>query len=375
MKNLFTLLIISAVIFGCSSGKKALEQGDYDRAVTQAVNRLQKKPDHKKARNTLNKAYYYALNYHHENIERYKAEMNPFKWEKVVTEYQRINNMSNQVRRCPACLKEIPRPTIYTTELNNARSFAAQKRYELGDQAMRFKNNRNKAIEAHQHYTRANQLISSYKDVRQKIEEALYYATLRVVVEDIPSPTRAFQLNQDFFTNKVNEYLHRQQTNPYVQFLTPAEARGRQDDWVDHVIRMEFDRFNIGNVTNNKFTEEVTRDSVILTRRNNEPIYGTVKARLTVHEKSVGGSGLLDFQIRDLNLNRVITQEKFPSSYDWSIRWATFNGDERALSEEQLDMVNRVEMDIPGPQRMFEEFAAPLYDQVIRKINSYYRNY
>ena len=94
---------------------------------------------------------------------------------------------------------------------------------------------------------------------------------------------------------------------------------------------------------------------------------------LKVNERSLTGSGLLDFKVKDSNTKKVLTQEKFPSEYVWTARWASFNGDERALSEEEMNLVNTVEVSAPGPQVMFEEFTAPLYDQVISKIRDYYR--
>lgn len=375
MRVLAIALLSAAILGGCASGKKALKQGDYDKAFYQAVNRLQSNDDHKKARETLVTSYRLALRLHQDRVNLMIQSLDPFKWENVVYEYNAINGLYNQLQRCPACLPLVKNPVRVTSKLNEAKQSAADYRYQLGNEAMRFKQDRNKAKEAHQHFRMVRSFIPNYKDTREKMEEALYFAMVRVVVEPIPSPTRAFDINQEFFTNKVNEYLHNNQISPYVRFYTPGEVDRSDPDWVDHVIQMRFDRFNLGNVSSNTYVENISRDSVVIQTRGDEKIYGTVKAKLKVYTKSISGSGVLDFKIRDLNLNKVISQEKFPSQYDWTARWATFNGDERALSEEQKDLVNRIEMDIPGPQRMFEEFTAPLYDQVIRKVNAYYRNY
>jgi len=64
-----------------------------------------------------------------------------------------------------------------------------------------------------------------------------------------------------------------------------------------------------------------------------------------------------------------------PSEYIWSIRWASYNGDKKALSDEELDMIEQSNLSIPSPQFMFEEFTAPLYDQVVSKLSNYYRRY
>jgi len=229
----------------------------------------------------------------------------------------------------------------------------------MGMKALQEKERREKAIEAHQHFTASSNYIPRFKDTESLKEEALYFATLRVVVEPIPSPSKALKLNQDFFYNKVMEYLHRGSISTYVQFYTPDESKAQNLEWVDHVVNMEFERFTLGNLNSRTYEEEAVRDSVVVGQQNGENIYGTVRAKLKINEKSITGSGLLDFQVRDLERNTIVTQEKFPSQYEWKISWATFNGDERALSQEQQDMIKSVEIDIPLPQRIFEEFAEP----------------
>lgn len=376
-KSLHLILILFTLVslLGCSSGKKALKKGDYDKAVTQAINRLRSNDDHKKALVTLRKGYRYAVDLHLSNIDRAKASNDPFKWEHVARNYQQINYLYDEILRCPGCREVVANPVRYDSQLATAKQSAADVRYEMGLEALKYKQDRGKAIEAHQHFLIVRDFVPRYKDVEEKLQEAVYYATLRVVVEDIPTPARMFNLKHEFFVNKINEYLHSSRINDYVRFYTPGEAKAEKLEFVDHIIRMEFDRFSLGNVYSSKDTREVSRDSVIIATRNGEDIYGTVKAKLTVHDKAITGSGLLDFKIYDNDKNKVISQEKFPSEYTWSIRWATFNGDERALNEEEMKMVNTVEASVPNPQWMFEEFTAPIYDQVIGKISAYYRRY
>jgi len=49
MKKKYILIALSCLLLAaCSSGKKRLEQGDYDTAVYKAVKRLQQKPQKKR---------------------------------------------------------------------------------------------------------------------------------------------------------------------------------------------------------------------------------------------------------------------------------------------------------------------------------------
>lgn len=376
MKPILTYSLFAAILIlvGCYSGKKALEKGNYDTAAFQAINRLKSNPDHKKSRQTLKQAYFLATDLHKDNIQRAKSSTDPFKYEKMIYDYAAINNLYDAIARCPGCRQVVPDPARFDSELSGAKIKAAEYRYQLGIEAFELKENREKAKEAHGHFSLANEYVPRYKDVADKLNESLFYATMKVVIEPIPSPVRIFDLKHEFFVNKINEYLHNNMVNQYVRFYTPSEAKIDQLPFIDHYIQMEFDRFNLGSVSSRTYEKETSRDSVEVGKtKSGEVVFGTVKAVLKVNERSLTGSGLLDFRVLDGRTNKVLTQEKFPSEYVWTARWATFNGDERALSEEEMDMVNRVEVSIPGPQVMFEEFTAPLYDQVISKITNYYR--
>ncbi|CAN0130288.1 unnamed protein product, partial [Chrysoparadoxa australica] len=319
-------------------------------------------------------AYFLAVDLHKDNIQRSKTSTDPFKYEKMVYEYAAINNLYDAIARCPGCRKVVPNPEKYDSELSGTRIKAAEYRYQLGMNAFEQKENRDKAKEAHGHFSMASEFVPRYRDIEDKMNESLFYATMKIVVEPIPSPVRVFDLKHEFFVNKINEYLHNNMINQYVRFYTPSEAKIDQLPFIDHYIQMEFDRFNLGSVSSRTYEKETSRDSVeVGTTKSGEKVFGTVKAVLKVNERSLTGSGLLDFKVLDGRTRKVLTQEKFPSEYVWTARWANFNGDERALSEEEVDMVNRVEVSIPGPQVMFEEFTAPLYDQVISKITAYYR--
>ncbi|MFY0607883.1 MAG: hypothetical protein JXR10_14285 [Cyclobacteriaceae bacterium] len=368
-------LILTLIVASCSSGKKALKKGQYDKAVSQAINRLRSNDNSQKAQETLRSAYNLAITSHLRNIQRAKGSNDVLRWEAVASNYQSINNFYEEILRCPGCMDAVPNPAKYDSELASAKQNAAAARYELGVEALKEKKIRNRAIEAHQHFSRVRDYSPRYKDVEDKLEESYFYATLKVVVEPIPVPSRMFDLRHEFFVNKINEYLHNQPINPYVRFYTPGEVQAQNLEFVDHVIRMQFDEFAMGNVFLNKSSREVTRDSVNVNEKGREPVYATVKATVITHEKAITGTGVLDFQIYDNELNKIVTQEKFPSSYTWAVSWANFNGDERALTEEDKALVNNIELPLPNPQWMFEEFTAPIYDQVIGKIRTYYRRY
>ena len=121
-KILFPLMVLIAVILleGCTSGKQAYQKGNYDEAVLKAISRLRKNPNSKKASQTLMESYPLTISWHQDNILRAKQSNDDFKWERVVREYQQVNNLYSQLNRCPACLRLVINPVHYVAELNDA---------------------------------------------------------------------------------------------------------------------------------------------------------------------------------------------------------------------------------------------------------------
>jgi hypothetical protein len=73
--------------------------------------------------------------------------------------------------------------------------------------------------------------------------------------------------------------------------------------------------------------------------------------------------------------NGVLTHRKFSGEYLWLNSWARFNGDERALTDQQLNLCRQKEVQPPGAQELFLEFTRPIYSQLIPALKGFYQNY
>ena len=56
-------------ILSCSSGRKAMEKGDYFSAVIKSIQRLQSNPDNRKAASVLKESYPLAISWAQEEID------------------------------------------------------------------------------------------------------------------------------------------------------------------------------------------------------------------------------------------------------------------------------------------------------------------
>ena len=269
MRKIFlpVLMLVAVCLFeSCTSGKVAYEKGNYDEAVLKAISRLRKNPNNKKASQTLMDSYPLTISWHKDNINRAKQSNDDFKWERVVTEYKQVNYLYEQLNRCPACLRLVYDPVHYVTELNEAREMAAAIRYQRGEEILaraRTNHNRNEAIEAYRHFEVACSLMGEYKDARDKLAEAKFLATLKVVVEPIPAH-RNLEISHEFFENKILEFVESMQVNEFVRFYSFTEARNIGLEQPDQIIQLQFDEFVLGQVYLKEKEIQLTKDSVVL---------------------------------------------------------------------------------------------------------------
>lgn len=104
-------------------------------------------------------------------------------------------------------------------------------------------------------------------------------------------------------------------------------------------------------------------------------VYGTVKATLYHYTKTTTSKGIVSFRIIDAKTGALLSVQKMPGEFVWKSEWATFNGDERALSAEQLQLTRQKEQPAPKPQDLFIEFTRPIYDQITTKLKEFYQGY
>ena len=367
-------IVLSILMVSCSTGKRALEKGDYDKAIYQAVSRLQKDTDNRKALNTLKSAYGFAMEDHQTKIREAKLSSDVLRWEQVIQEYEELNRIADEIRKCPACREVVPEQNKFISELAEAKLNAAEVRYARGLKLLAEKN-RQSARQAYVDFERAEQLYPNYKDAKQKIDDAYWAAVLKVVVEPVEVQRGVYALSNEYFQNKIFEYLENYESKSFIKFYTPKQAK-REDLVPDQILTLSFDDFVVGQTYVKERIEEVKRDSVkIGTSSDKKDVYGTVTAKVSIFDKTITSIGLLDFRVLDWRTKNIISQEKMPGTFVWKDQWGTYRGDERALSDAYLRIANKREGPLPAPQALFLEFTKPIFSQLTGKIRNFYSRY
>jgi hypothetical protein len=260
---ILALLAIPAMVVldSCSSGKAAYEQGNYYESVMTSVSRLRRNTDHKKSVETLRQAYPLAVRYYEDQANNVLASNNEFKWTSVVQSYTMINMMYDEIKRSPGAMAVIPNPVNYHNKLDEAKRNAAEENYQAGILALSV-GSRDKAKQAYGLFKRANDFVVGYKEVNNYMEQALFAATVKVLITPVPA-TRNVAWSAEFFNDKISEFLHTASINEFVRFYTLSEAQTLKLN-PDHVIELTFDEFMVGQVTMHEKQIQLEKDSVVM---------------------------------------------------------------------------------------------------------------
>jgi hypothetical protein len=300
------------------------------------------------------------------------------KWRNAIASYDKINQMYETIRQSPGALKVIPNPKNFYNEIGPLKEKAADESYNAGIDLL-MKGTREDAKRAYYNFVDAQTFVPGFKDVVEYLDKAKFEATLIVMLEQVAVPNR-YSLSGGFFQDKVEEYVHKNYPDRgFVKFYTPEESKNIKLQRVDQILRIQFDDFSVGNTTVNEKEETVKKDSVKVGEAKVDgkviPVYNTVSAKFTTVRKVVVSTGLLSMVVVDAKTNGVLQHKKFSGEYTWVSSWARFNGDDRALSSEQLALCKRKELQPPVAQDLFLEFTQPIYNQLIPALQGFYRNY
>jgi tetratricopeptide (TPR) repeat protein len=382
MKNwliaLSRLLVIIILFDGCKSAEKSLKKGDFDDSVLRSADKLKSSPTHASSIEALKQAYPLALEQHLNDIKQAQSSEDIFKWEPQLDTYIKLNRLFNAVSQCQACSKMVS-PKNFENEEKIARHNAANVRYKEATSLLKI-GDRESARKAYENFEKVNTILPDFNDVQKKLDLAYEIASFKVVVEQVLVTSKRYQLSNEYFQDRVNEYLQtNKRLNKFVRFYMPNEAAELKLQ-PDHIITLQFDDFVVGQTLIEKNTENlVSKDSVKvgekLVGRSKIPVYGKVSAKFTQSRKTILSAGLLDMQITDFKTKRIVNQEKFNGEYNWMCEWAHFNGDERALTASQLRKCKSQELLPPDPQQLFIEFSKPIYERLTSKLQTYYAKY
>lgn len=377
--KLYTILVLLVVtsLLSCKSASKLYQKGNYDEAVEVAAKKLQKDPNDKKLQDIILSSYRYAVQDHESKISNYSISNNDLKWEWMYNEYSSLQNLYNAVHRSPQ-VNELVRPTDYSSYLVSFAEKAGDARYERGMSWMD-KNDKQSYKNAYHEFQAALRFKPGDVRVQDRMNEAYDYAVTNVIV--MPMDQNIYRFSSYNYTNNLDDQLLRNlknnSNNEFVRYYSTGEARSLNTR-VDQVVDLHFADINMGRFHDEIKTTEVSKQ-VVIREIVYKPdsvvkVYGTVKAKITLTRRSLHSEGFLQMNIRGENGHLVWT-DNLQGNHDWYIEFATYTGDERALSDADKQLVNRKQELPPSEGEIIQCITQEINNNLWCRIRDYYNRF
>jgi len=375
MTKFYPLLLSASLFFiGCKTASKAYNKGDYADAIELGIKKLQKDPSDADTRDLVKSAYSYAVTQSEASIRNLSAGSEESRYEAILREYDRLQDLYETIQQSPAAAGFI-RPTNYSDYVQTYRGKAADVHLANADKWME-QRTKQAYREAYNEYSRAFRFRNT-ADVKQKRDQAYDLAVTKILVVPIQnyggySYHTNYQLQQ--FQNEVMRTLAYNINDNFVRFYSEWDLHGK-DFEPDQVLEMNLGRIRIGQPYDERSTREVSKqvvtketvykaDSVIKE-------YATVRARITNTRRTLVSEGDLYITIRDTR-GRILWNDRFTGQHRWQTEFATYTGDERALSDNDRSQLNRNTNYNPPRE---DEIMNELYRQIQLDLSSRLRGY
>lgn len=364
--NFYSFIFLCTIfLFSCKSAEKLYNKGRYDEAVMLAAKKLQKKPGNAELLNVLQDAYRFAVNGHESNIRNLANSNSDLRWEHIYSEYQQLQALYEAIRRSPS-VYDIVQPTDYSSYLATYKEEAGNARYERGLELMD-QDNKQSYRQAYYEFQKALALKPGDLSIKQKMQESYENAVTNVVIQ--PLNRFGYQYtNYDFdyrnFNYEILRYLNNNK-GQFVRYYSPSEARSGHLK-TDNSVEMRFSDVNIGRYRDQRSTREVSKQvvskEIVISKDSVVREYTTVKVKIITTIRSINADGLLQATVRDY-YDRRIWNDTYRGEYSWTYSFATYTGDERALSDEDKKLINQREQWPPSN----DEIIRIIMEEIQRK--------
>lgn len=344
-----------------------------DEAVLELLTALRKKPNDQNLLAMLPSTYERAME-SRADMKDYVLRDNPpgDRWVYWRKQLEASQSITDAVLAFPPSSMVIKTPVHFREQISEAKQLAAEEYYNVAMDLLR-NNNRKDARLAIDFFNKATRELPNYRDINSQMRRAQEMATLYVVV----NPVDYYQVGWNYWGFQ-NDWLQWQIINDlnqralrYTRFMSEQEARGRRME-PERVVDMRFARLMV----NNPYTERNTfeREKIITQPRqpgdttNRPPSQVVARATITITKRLITGTADLETKIFDVPTGRNILYDHFPGRYEWVFESATFTGDQRALTDNDLRLINNRFERYPTRQEVGQQLIKDCYDNLIRRI-------
>ncbi|NOZ45932.1 MAG: hypothetical protein GXO79_04030 [Chlorobi bacterium] len=368
MKRILIIIIGFIVFFSaCTSARYHLKHSNYDMATRTAVKKLRKKPGHAKSIEVLKEAYPMANSIDLERIKYLNQDGSPDRWGEIFERYNNLKNRQTLIKSVlPAKYSQGQlnfNIVDYDKDIISAKHNAADYFYANGQKLLKT-GDKFDARKAYAEFKNVKDFYSSYKDIDNLLLTAKNRGISHVLIKS--ENNTIFKLPASFISSLIPvdlsplnsewvEYSNKktnQQFDYYIDIqlnkilLSPAtikekeytESKEIEDGW-------EYVLDENGNVKKDSLGNDIKQPKIITI---------SCKVRETIQRRDISLQGRLLYNV--VVNNKVLKEVPFGVDNFFENRYATANGDLRALKKETQRLLDN--RPVPFPQDMDMIFTA-----------------
>jgi tetratricopeptide (TPR) repeat protein len=381
-KLYFILLLFVASFTACKTATKAYDKGDYREAIELAAKRLQKDPTDGKTKSLALNAYQRAVAEREDNIRMLSKSTADNRYEQIYYEYNNLQSLYTTIRSNPA-LSNAVKATDYSDFVETYRNKSAD---VYAEKALAKMEEENKPAyqEAYRYFKKALDFKRGDIQLKRQADEAYNLAITKVVVLPVDDQygggyrySNGYRIRN--FEDQIIRNLQYLTNNNFVKFYSEWNARSQNidaDEFLEMrlgrlVIGQPYDQYNSRNVSKEVVVKETVYkpDSVVKQ-------YAKVNAQITVVRRTMISEGDLYVTARDKS-GRILWNDIFRGEHRWQVEFATFAGDERALSENDKSLINNRSTfyNTPREDEIMENVLRQIENDMHYRFRNYYARY
>jgi hypothetical protein len=401
---ILTLLFSSCAIFipgysDYASAKRYYSIRNYDSAVFSVSHSLRIKPNNPTGISLLESAFPLAVHYHQSKVDDLKLMEDKSKWPKLVKEYEALQKLATEVQLLTPILQTGANYTLalnvkdYAYALKEAKPLAADYHYTLG------LNYREEASKDDQksaaiNFKLALQYVQNYMNAQEFYEEAKANATFILLISSFKGDRNITEYLRDQMmiqqSNDSKEFLKiitREQLSVILNEQGLVQAGITENNYMeigklsgaDHILSATIaTTYRPVEIIKNEISQErevtVRKESYVDSAgvKRTKNIKGKVKAKVKHFKKSTGATFNLSYQIMDVNSGEMVFYGTVKKRENFIHEWATFKGDNRALSDYYKRLVKRQDTFAPSKGDLYMKMARAVPRQFHNKIYQHY---
>ena len=392
MKRLLLLLVLITALVSCGKKQveKALNTGNYDVAIQDALKKLDNNKNKKRKQDyvlMLGDAYTKAVERDLNTINHLKQNNNPEQYQQIYETYMDLHLRQELIK--PVLPLKVNGKTVkfkFNDYSNSIMDYREKTSDYLYDKGLKQLESDDKRIirDAYDTFSYIEHINPNYEDTRELLEEAHQRGTNYVIVT-IENQTRQMIPRQlednllNFNTYGLNQFWtnYHANENPEINYdfamqlllkhinISPEQITEREflrereivDGW-------EYKLDRQGNVMKDSLGKDIKIDKIV-----------KVRARYFESLQTKSSQIIGEVVYVDLNSNQIMNSYPIDSGFVFENIYGNFRGDERALLREDRDLIRNRRVPFPSNEQMVydtgEDLKAKLKDIISRfRVNN-----